>query len=216
MKRLFSLVLVLASLPGCLAINTQSPSDGGEGCPGSDAGPPPDLATPAPKCAAARGLAGDNLLCVDFNAVSGLSDPKLRDWNFNCTMGLWVIQDGKLQVNNFSTFMSTCTFQVPAVSAADYAKYNRFTLSVVQRVDLNELSQKAQILLGADDPPTRLLLQLTGKQPRQRNVYEVQKGDLPLPAMGGFQPLFKISSTVQAGTANAGWQIESIAIQGVQ
>ena len=38
---------------------------------------------------------------------------------------------------------------------------------------------------------------------------------LPLTAMGSFQPLFKLSSTVAAGGLHSGWQIESIAIQGM-
>ncbi|MBL9004552.1 MAG: hypothetical protein JNJ46_09910, partial [Myxococcales bacterium] len=47
------------------------------GCP-----PPPDLATPAAKCAAAKGLSGDNLLCVDFKDVQNLTS--LTGWNFSC------------------------------------------------------------------------------------------------------------------------------------
>ena len=195
-------------LSACVSESTSSQSTDGGSCPAR-----PDMATPAPKCAAAKGLAGDNLLCVDFKDGQKLSD--MTGWDFSlCTAG-WTVSSNRLQVNGFSTFMDTCTAKLPAVSAADYPKYSSFTLSIVQRADLNEVEQKAQIMLGADDASKRLLAQMTGKQPRQRNLYEILKTDLPMAAMGSFQPLLKISSNVQVGTANAGWQIESIAIQGV-
>lgn len=202
-------------LLACSGPRIETPDGFMYGCTTPDGGPPsPDLATPAPKCAAAKGLAGDNLLCVDFKDVQMPSS--LTGWDFatSCPT-LWTTTGGKLQVNNFSTFMSTCSFTLPALSAADYQKYSSFTLSVVQRIDLNETQQRVQVMLGVDDPPNRLLSQLTGKQPLQRSIYEVAKVNLPLMAMGGFQPLFKLTSTVAAGGTAMGWQIESIAINGV-
>ena len=118
-------------------------------------------------------------------------------------------------MNNFSTFTSTCSATLPALSSGDYQKYSTFTLAVIQRADLNETQQKAQIMLGADDPAKRLLAHMTGAQPRQYNVYRIAKVDLPVTAMGSFQPLLKISSGVAVGGTAQGWQIESIAIQGM-
>ena len=214
MRTSFLPMLCLIALGACRSWTPLDGDDAGTGCPTPDANPPADMATPPPKCAAAKGLAGDNLLCVDFKDVQMLSS--LGGWDFTTSCGtLWTTTGGKLQVNNFSTFMSTCTFQMPPLSAADYAKYSSFTLSVVHRVDVNDQQQRVQIMLGADDQSNRLLDWMTGKQPRKQWMQNVQKTDLPLPAMGGFQPLFKISSTAMVGTLNAGWQIESIAVNGV-
>ena len=185
------------------------PDDG----PGDLGCPMPDLATPPPKCAAAKGLAGDNLLCVDFKDVSALSG--LGGWDFTSIGGgCWEVMNGKLQVASFSTFASTCGFKLPALAAADYQKYSAFTLSVVQTVSLDEsASQKGQVMQGADDALNRLLTQWTGKQARQQSVITVNKADIPGAAL---QPLFKLSATSTAGGIYKGWQIESIAIQGVQ
>ena len=204
---------LFATLSACSEPRAAADDAGTPCTPQDQSTTPADLSPAAPKCAAADGLKGDNLLCVDFKDVQNLNS--LTGWDFSlCTVG-WTVNSGTLQVNNFSTFMSTCTFVLPALSAADYQKYSRFSLALVQKVDLNDQQQRAQIMLGADDPSSRLLDWRTGKQPRQRNAYEIAKTDLPIQAMGGFQPLFKISSTAQAGTLNSGWQIESIAIQGI-
>lgn len=188
-------------------------------CSSVDAGCPQanmlDMATPPPKCAAADGLKGDNLLCVDFKNVQML--PSLSSWDFTCTGGAsWTTSSGKLQVNNFSNFMSTCSFTLPKLSEADLKTYNKVTLSLIHTVDISEpATQRVQVMLGSDDPSKRLLDWMTGKQPRKQWTQTVSKADLPMAAMGDFQPLFKFSSGNSAGGAFNGWQIESIAIQGV-
>ena len=209
-----TLFLLLASLSAC-DMKIVDNDDAGTGCPTPDANAPADMATPPPKCAAAKGLAGDNLLCVDFKDVQMPSS--LAGWDFTCTGGTsWSTTTGKLQINNFSTFMDTCTFKLPPLSAADYAKYSSFTLSVVHRVDISEVaSQRVQVMLGADDQSNRLLDWMTGKQPRKQWMQTVAKADLPLAAVGSFQPLFKFSSANSAGGVFSGWQIESIAVNGV-
>lgn len=214
MRLLVLLSVVIAAASGCTRIELEYPDGFMYGCTTSDGGAsPPDLATSPPKCAAAKGLAGDNLLCVDFKDVQMPSS--LTGWDFSfCTAG-WTTTGGKLQVNNFSTFMDTCTFKMPALSPADYQKYSSFTLSVVHKVDVNSLQQKALVMLGADDQDNRLLDWMTGKQPRKQWTQTVAKADLPLMAMGSFQPLFKITSSVGPGGGYSGWQIESIAINGV-
>ena len=209
--------LGLLSLSGCQHSlePLEPPADGGK-CPA-----PPDLTPLAAPCAAAKGLGGDILRCIDFSAIADgpITNPppaQLTGWDFNNPPNCWEIANGKLQVRNFSSFASSCGFLMPAVSATDYNKYNRFTLAVIQTVDLNDQQQRAQILLGLDDPGTRLLKQETGKQPRQRNLYEVTRTALPNGGTNSYQPLFKITSGVGVGGTAQGWQIESIAISGSQ
>lgn len=174
-----------------------------------------DLPPPTPACAAAQGLPGDNLLCVDFDKLPSLSDSKLMGWDFEqAARGCWELLGGKLQVRSFSTFMGSCGFLLPPLSSADYQKYASFTLSIVQTLDINEAKQKVQLMLGTDDPVTRLVFQTTGIQPRQRNLFEVTKSALPNGGSGSYQPLFKLTSGAMVGSVNAGWQIESIAING--
>ena len=81
--------------------------------PAADAAGGPDMASPAPKCAAAKGLAGDNLLCVDFKDVQQLTS--LTTWSFNCGGGAsWTVMNGQLQVAAFKDFADTCTARLPA------------------------------------------------------------------------------------------------------
>ena len=164
-------------------------------------------------CAAAKGLPGEPLLCLDFKDVSSTS--MLQGWAFNlCTVG-WTIAGGKLQVNNFKDFSSTCSFSLPPLPTPDFQKFSAFSLAVLHKVDLNSNQQKAQIMLGGIDEQKRLLDWKTGPQPRLTNVYSIAKADLPLVAQSGFQPFFLLSSGAMVGTAYAGWQIESIAILGL-
>src|SRR5438132_2665849 len=81
--------------------------DGGHAISDLKCPSPPDMTVAPAKCAAAKGLSGDSLLCVDFNQVSGLSDSKLTGWYFepmdaNC-IGGWTVSNGSLQVNLFPT-----------------------------------------------------------------------------------------------------------------
>ena len=72
-------------------------------------GKPADLSVVGPpKCAAAKGLSGDAIVCVDFDKLNGLTDPALTGWDFttNCGAG-WQIAGGKLQVKNFGSFVAT-------------------------------------------------------------------------------------------------------------
>jgi hypothetical protein len=165
-------------------------------------------------CAAAKGLPGEPLLCLDFKDVSSTS--MLQGWDFSCTGGAsWTTAGGKLQVNNFKDFSSTCSFSLPPLPPADFQKFSAFSLAVLHKVDLNSNQQKAQIMLGGDDEQKRLLDWKTGPQPRLTNVYSIAKADLPLVAQSAFQPFFKLSSTIGPGLGYAGWQIESIAILGL-
>jgi hypothetical protein len=176
--------------------------------------PTPDLPDLAKEtCLAAKGLTGVPLICTDFPSAQTLVELKGAGWDFTskCTAG-WIVDKAKLQVSSFATFADNCIFTMQPMSPNDFAKYNSFTLSVVQTVDLNETKQKAQIMLGADDPPTRLIYQTTGTTPRQVTTIKIDK--TALPNGGGtntYQPLFKINSTAPAGGT---YQIESIAVMG--
>jgi hypothetical protein len=180
-----------------------------------------DLAPPPPKCPAAKGVAGDNLLCVDFSKVAQLSDPALAGWDFTASMSNcpgWQIANNMLSVKMFSTFMGECGFTLPAIDLkqADKQKYQGLTISVVQRVSVSDPDQKAQLYLGAADANTRLVIQTNGKNQRQQTMINITKADLPAAVNSVYQYLFKITSSVPVGGTVQGWQIESIAVNGVQ
>lgn len=191
-------------------------------CPSTDGKPATaDMAVAPPKCAAAKGLSGDNLLCVDFDKVTQLTDPALAGWSFTAVMSGtctgWAVANNKLQVTSYGTLANgSCGFTLPALSASDYQKYGSFTLSIVHRVDISEtVSQKVQVMMGADDPLTRLVTQWTGKGARQFSTMTMAKADLPNGGTGTYQPLLKIASTNTAGGGFQGWLIESIAVNGL-
>ena len=182
----------------------------------------PDLAMPPPaKCAAAKGLTGDAIICVDFDKVSGLSDQAVKDWNFTPGGGCpgWEINGGKLQVKNFGTFVGTCSFTMPLtdLAAAANQKYQSVTLAVVQRVEINTVpiankNQTAQVFVGLA-MPTLQLSSYTGSNPRQQTTHAVTRTDLvTLRGDAAFQPLFQLASA--AAFLSQGWQIESIAVMG--
>lgn len=185
---------------------------------------PPDLAVPpASTCAAAKGLTGDAIVCVDFkdlaNQTLGATPPtELPGWKFDATNCL-EIASGKLQVKNFGTFVGTCSFTMPLtdLGAAANQKYQSVTLAVVQRVDLNEgalKQQTAQIYLGVAVPSNRLAF-TSSTNPRQQSSYSLTRTDLSLiRGDTAFQPLFQLASP--AIYSGSGWQIESIAVMGNQ
>ena len=184
-------------------------------------GKPADLSVVGPpKCAAAKGLSGDAIVCVDFDKVSGLSDQALTGWDFttNCGAG-WQIAGGKLQVKNFGSFVGTCSFMMPLVDlgALGNQKYSSVTLAVVQRVDLNASAspaqQTAKLLLGVD-MANREFATVTGSSPAQQNVHVLSRTVIQTMTVGtNFQPLFKLTSGA-AHPTGTGWQIESIAVMG--
>lgn len=182
---------------------------------------PPDLRMPAAKCAAAKGLSGDNLICVDFTTLPDqpLDTPPptaLAGWDFttNCGGKHWEIAAGKLQIKSFNTFGTSCGFLMPAINLndADKQKYQSLTLSVIQRVEINDPNQTATMYLGAAIT-NRAFWDKTGKRERQQLMISMAKTD-PVPTLAGqnYQYLFQI---VSAGNFSLpGWQIESIAVNG--
>ena len=181
--------------------------------------PSVDLAPPAPKCAAAKGLTGDTLLCVDTDKIT-LSDLRTQGWTgFKDGTGTdcWEINGGKLQVKNFGSFVGTCSFSMPLTDLSSSAnlKFQSVTLAVVQRVDVNEATSKqqtTQIYLGVAVPANRLSF-ASGSNPRQTNSFAVSRTDLvTLRGDAAFQPLFQLASA--SAFLGQGWQIESIAVMG--
>jgi hypothetical protein len=215
MESMLRATAVAVMLCGCE--QARMSSEGVDGGPEMTCPSPPDLATPASKCAAAKGLAGDNLLCVDFKDVQALTS--LSGWDFSCTGGAsWGSTGGYLQVNNFGTFDKECTATLPKLNLndADKQKYKSLTLSLVQRIDLNDPEQRAQVFLNDTNDATRQMYAATGKKTpsRQLTTITLDKSDLPAPVGNAPQWILRLSSSVPVG--RQGWQIESIAINGVQ
>ena len=158
-----------------------------------------DLAPAPAKCAAAQGLSGDVLLCVDFDKVAGLDAPELKGWDFNlnCDDGTkWEIVSGKMQVTNLSALKAVsngCKFMLPAINMTDpdKKKYQSVTISILHTVDLSEGDFLAQIFLGVEDPLKRLLAQMNGSQKRQISTFNLPKSDLPQ-GENNYKYLFKV------------------------
>jgi len=187
------------------------------GCPSLDlATTTVDMAVAPPKCAAAKGLAGDNLLCVDFDKVTQLSDPALVGWNFTASTPCpgWQISGGYLQVQTFGTFMGNCGLTLPPIDfkQADKSNYQRATLALLHKVDMSETDQAAQVYLDLDIA-SRLVHQTTarpGIATLTTTTLTVNKSDLPMALMNIYKFLLKASSGGVSG--RPGWQIQSIAV----
>jgi hypothetical protein len=213
-------LLSLLPLTGCPTYTFLD--DGGSGsCPTDDMPgvPVPDMAAPVAKCAAAKGLSGDNLLCVDFDKVTALTDPALAGWNFNANMAdCWQIAAGALSVKNFATFTGNCGLTLPPVDLkqADKQKYQRVTLALLHKVDMSDPDQQAQVFLDLDSP-ARLVHQTTsrpGIPTLTTTTLTINKADLPM----ALSSIYKFWLKASALTVNSrqGWQIQSIAVNGSQ
>ena len=190
-----------------------------DNCPkfNTDGGAPPDLATPPPKCAAAKGLAGDTLVCVDFKdlanqTLTATPPAELPGWKFDATNCL-EIASGKLQVKSFASFVGTCSFTMPLTDLASAAnqKYQSVTLAVVQTLDLNPAKQGASAYLGVR-LPSQQIWYTTGTNPKTVTSLQIAKAALPNGGTNLYQPLFELTSALAGGAT--GWQIESIAVLG--
>ena len=212
------LVLSLLVLAGCPYAEPRDDVD--LSCPSTDGKPATaDMAVAPPKCAAAKGLAGDNLLCVDFDKVTQLTDPALTGWNFSASTPCsgWQISGGYLQVQNFGTFMGNCGLTLPAIDfkVAPNTNYQRATLALVHKVDMTDPDQQAQVYIGLDSP-ARLIHQTTsrpGLPTLTTTTLTVNKADLPMAVMSIYTFFLKSSSLTMSG--RPGWQIQSIAVNGV-
>lgn len=211
-------VLCISSLIGCQPqkqIDDGGQSSGDQGCPSS-----PDMKPAAAPCPAAKGLTGDNLLCVDFaNPQTTLTGLTAQGWRFDVAMldcPKWEIANGLLQVIDFPTFKGTCGFATETISMAQVQSYAHLTLSIQHRIDLIDQQQWAKIFLNSYFPSTRIIWQATGERdvPRQQTTITLDSATLPSSLKTGFEWLFDLSSY---GPFTAkGWQIESIAINGTK
>jgi hypothetical protein len=211
------LAIVSLTLAGCEKWEIID-SDGGVcetcKCPQIDMTQPPM----AP-CAAAKGLAGDNLLCVDFDKVSGLQDQKLAAWNFKKdNQDCWEVAGGLLRIRNFGTFMDRCGATLPPIDLkeADKQRYSSVTLSIVGKIDLNDPGQQAWIYLETDTA-SRLMFQTTGSRPLQTSatiLINLPKQEIPAALSSVYRPYLKVQADV-AVSNKLGWQISSIAVQGI-
>jgi len=215
------LICLLAALgPGCHNLMLEPLDDAGT-CNAADMDKPvQDMAPPAPKCAAAKGLAGDNLLCVDFDKVTQLTDSALAGWKFDASTPCpgWQISGGYLQVQSFGTFMGNCGLTLPPIDfkVAPNTSYQRATIALVHKVDISDPEQQAQIFLDLDSP-TRLIHQTTsrpGVPTLTTTALTVNKADLPGALMSVYKFFLKASSLNALG-GRQGWQIQSIAVNAV-
>lgn len=184
----------------------------------------PDMTT-KPPCAAATGLGGKNLYCVDFsnNTTNSISALTGAGWTFSdCVPSnpagvKWTISLGKLQIDtpNFTNFSGDCKFTMPTLSSNDLNSHSAFMLSVVHTVSLNDgitpnvAPQVAQIYLGAG-----LIASSTSKQPTLQWSQTLTKANFPV-GVTDFQPVFRLNAPGNSGAGFTGWKIDSVAIQGL-
>lgn len=217
-------LLCVLSLAGCplevIERDGGTSSTDGPKCP-----PLPDLMPQPAKCAAAKGIGGDNLLCIDFSSLpdqqlGSALPPELNAWSFNNPPNCWEIKSGKLEIKDFGMFDSTCTFTMPSfdLNDADKQKYQNITLSIVQKVDLDPgtafPNQFMQIYNGTANAAF-LLTQMTGSQPEQQTVITIDKQKLPAVMQRVAKYLFQVSSSM-ANNTKKGIQISSLAVNGIQ
>ena len=175
--------------------------------------------TPVAKCAAAKGLSGDNLLCVDFDKIASLTDAALTGWKFDANMaGCWQISGGYLQVQNFGSFVGNCGLTLLPIDfkVAANQSYQRATIAIVHRVDMNDADQKAQVFIDLDDP-ARLIHQTTGKPgvpTLTTTTLTINKVDLP-GAVNSVYKFFLKAGSLGTYSTRQGWQIQSIAVNGI-
>lgn len=213
-------LLSLLPLTGCPTYTFLD--DGGSvSCPTDDmpGAPVPDMAAPVAKCAAAKGLSGDNLLCVDFDKVTALADPALAGWKFDAATPCpgWQITGGALQIQSFGNFMGNCGLTLPPIDLkqADKQKYQRVTLALLHKVDMSDPDQQAQVFIDLDSP-ARLIHQTTsrpGIPALTVTTLTVNKSDLPMTLMSVYKFYLKVGSLTAVG-GRQGWQIQSIAVNG--
>ena len=114
--------------------------------------------------------------------------------------------------------MGNCGITLPPIDLkqADKTQYQRLTLSIVHKVDMSDPDQQAQIFLDVDSP-ARLVHQMTGKpgfMTLLTTTMTVNKSDLPGALMSVYKFFLKASALNAIG-GRQGWQIQSIAVNGV-
>jgi hypothetical protein len=209
-------LLCVLSLAGC-PIEVIEPDGGTPPTDGPNCPSLPDLMPQPPKCAAAEGLPGNNIVCVDFKDVA--SPPSIAGWDFvsNCPNG-WETAGNPvvLQVANHSSFTGNCGVLLPSTDPASLG-YSKLVLSVIHHVDIDPggatLNQIAQIFFDSKSV-TRLLLQTNDSNLPQQTTITIKKADLPAKIAGSYR--FLLNLYTATSSSRSGWQISSIAVNGVQ
>lgn len=180
-------------------------------CPGL-----PDMSTPTPKCAAAKGLSGDILggICLDMGNTDAAT---LTNLGFN--LGLtamncmgWEIANKKLQPKGINTNLGavTCALSLPAIPID--TKYSQITLALVHQANVPALNQQATIALPAATPKPLWVWVNSSTSIDQRTIINISKDQIPPPAGAPFQPIIQLYAP---GTTSApSWTIDSIAVLG--
>jgi hypothetical protein len=206
-------LLCLLSLTGCdnmLVPNT----DGGSGTADANCPSPPDMTTPAAKCAAAKGLSGDLLsdLCLDMDKVDTQG---LTNRGFNLTASMqgcsgWEITSGKLQPKAFAASgMAKCELLLPKIPV-DQAKYPRVTLALIHQASFSNTMQQAKIELPiVIGTPLGLWIN-PAMAVDQRTIIEIDTSKIP--SGPDAQASFQLLQT--AATTAPSWTISSIAVLG--
>jgi hypothetical protein len=182
---------------------------------------PPDLATAQPACEAARGLAGEAVVCEDFTGAKKPA-PSVQalmgqGWEFSGTRpDCWQTSGGFLEVAGFKMFNTDCKFSPPTVDLKQtrFQNAQRVTLSLIHRVDLLDPEQVARIYIKDDNVGDNILYIRTGKQTaqRQQQIFIIQRNDPQNPGLSDvFKFILKMNTTATIASRN-GWQIESLAV----
>ena len=173
-----------------------------------------DLAPAPAKCAAAKGLSGDVLLCVDFDKVTGLDAKELKGWDFNVFTACsgWEISNGNLQIKDFQNLAKDCAFLMPMIDITDGNIQNaqELILSVSFSLDINRLKQSAKISIGGMTDERNIWQSFNG-QINQNLIIKMSKPNIPNGGNNVYQPVFQLSS-MSANSGFNGWQIKSIAV----
>ena len=210
---------VAAMLMGCSPeASVEPPVDG------IDMGSAADSAPAEPRCPAAQGTEGDVLLCADFAKIRTLAELEEAGWDFSRSSapGCWEIRDGALSNSPEYSQNFSCSVTVPETDLADYkyAKYNRISLVVNFKIDIQGLEQSALASLFArSNGGSIVLFKITenangfNNEPVSRSyAISFKKKELPPLLNYAFKPGFiTYSRSPNSGT---GWQISSLAIVG--
>ncbi|MFO0578462.1 MAG: hypothetical protein U1A78_31035 [Polyangia bacterium] len=218
-RKLLPVVGLFPFVVGCLDHNF-TPFDFGQTCnTNKDGGGPPDSAQPTTTCAAAQGIAGKPLVCVDFKTGMVLeSDPKLQNWTFSCDSGgtrKWQVTNNALNASPFGAAAENCRITTESIdlNAQANSGYTRVTLALLQRVALDEQRHRGYVFFDGDFPVNQVHV-VTGAQTQKSTVntlITIKKEDILPALMNKFKFTLKASSSAP-GSSQDGWQFESIAI----
>ena len=180
-------------------------------CPGL-----PDMSTPTPKCAAAKGLSGDilNGICLD---IANTDAATLTNLGFNLgsaamnCMG-WEVANKKLQPKGINTSLGavTCALSLPAIPID--AKYSQITLALVHQATVPGPNQQATIAFPAATPKPLWVWVDSSTPIDQRTIIDIAKTKIPPPTGAPFQPIIQLNAP--GTTATPSWTIDSIAVLG--